>query len=286
MFLCYCFEPRLRGPPTVAPFNSGLRARTSNHIQLHSRTNFPTPRVSPSPPFPVFSCLLVCSILRISAMSLFGSLGSSQPQSSNSLFGGLANNNNNNNSGNSLGQSTPSNTFGGNSLFSGGQGQAASQQGQAPNQTASSLFGGSTLVGSSQTQGQPQGPSLFGQQPQTQQQTNAGTAGSLFGKTQAPQQPSTSAEQSVQPAGGSVFGGSILNNGRSQDPLKQSQRPTGLFMTLTEQAEKRRRLEGGERQGDGLPTLQLGLNDIASKIRRINGAGVAGPPSKRESARA
>ncbi|KAF2678381.1 NIC-domain-containing protein [Lentithecium fluviatile CBS 122367] len=216
-------------------------------------------------------------------MSLFGNLGSNQPASNGastsgtpafkplfgatttsssgaapSLFSGLSGASTNAPSGTS--QPAASGGLGG-SLF----GSLGSAKTTAPASSSASAFslGGAT----SQPQSQSTGFGLFskpaGQQAQQStttnplsntQQTNPLGQSTLFG--------TTSTQQQQEQSGG---------------PLSQSNAGTGRsahFDHLLERGRKRNVGENGLSSFDELPTLQLGLGDIARKVRNL---GTGGP---------
>jgi len=224
-----------------------------------------------------------------SGSNAFGSLGgqSSQTQPAKPLFGSLGGN-----------SSTPtSGGTGGTGLF-GNAGQTSQQQ---PQQQASTLFGGA--LGSSTTQPQTTasggggGGGLFGglgastsqppqqqQQQQQQQQSNG-----LFGRMGGAQQPASQPASNPAP-GASLFGASLLgptaqqnqNQSGSQQQNQPGQpgaqqQPDGqptksqpaFFDQLLERGKKRQNDDNHVGQFGELPSLQLGLGDIARKVRNL-----------------
>lgn len=205
--------------------------------------------------------------------SLFGNAGqtTSQTPASSSLFGGLG--------GSSAASSAPA----GGSLFGG---QTASTQPQS-----GGLFGnlgastetsqnqaGSLFSSAGQTTAQPPAGSLFSRvgQPAPSSQTQSG---GLFGNTTQP----------TQPAGSSLFGnttqGAGTSFGATAGPAQngqQNQMQSGqvvksdsvpraaVFEELLSRGKKRRE-EGGSLhvQSGNLPSLQLGLGDISTKIKGL-----------------
>ena len=146
-----------------------------------------------------------------------------------------------------------------------------------------------------QASDQPERPSnLFGQTTSATQQpsTQTNSGGSLFGSlNQSTAQPnqstgpfgSTNQAQQSQPQQGStsLFGASILDNVGGR-PLAQSTAQDGqtarlqenapraaIFDDLLERSKKRREPGNTDVQSGQLPSLQLGLGDIASKLRSI-----------------
>ena len=174
-------------------------------------------------------------------MSLFGNLGGSQPASSGTSGGGLF--------GATTGASggtTPS-LFGN---LGGGTSNAQSSTTQAPS-TGGGLFGG-----------------LGGAKPA------ATTTPSLFAGAGSTSQPQTQAQPSS-------FGG-LFNNPTSQATttngasLSQANAGTGRsahFDHLLERGRKRNAGENGGNNFDELPSLQLGLGDIARKVRNLGAGG-------------
>ncbi|GME63428.1 Nuclear pore protein [Neofusicoccum parvum] len=222
--------------------------------------------------------------------SLFGSGFGQNNQASKpaggGLFGGL---------GGGATSSAGGQTGGG--LF-GGAGAAATSQ---PQQGAS-LFGG--LGGAAKTTA-PASGGLFGsalggnqpqQQPQQQQQqqqqqqpTTGTTGGGLFGGL-------GSTTSQPQAGGGGLFSGLNANQQQQQQqqpqantqgqtqqqsgPLSQSQAATGhtaYFDHLLERSRKRAAQENGTSAFGDLPSLQLGLGDIARKVRNLGQGGPSAP---------
>lgn len=177
--------------------------------------------------------------------SLFGNAGSgtSQSQNPSGLFGGLGTTN----------TSQQSTTASGGGLFSGLG--ATSSQNQA---NAAPPFGG---LGASTTQGAQQSNatgSLFG--AARPQQTTAGGASSQFGAT--------------------------AQQGNTGGPPTQSGDTSGRsahFDHLLERGRKRNTRDNGVGHFEDLPTLQLGLGDIARKVRNL---GTGGPSADQAQDRA
>ena len=208
--------------------------------------------------------------------SLFGTAQSSQP-TSNSLFSRIG-----------TPQSTQPST--GSTLFGGTAGSSA--QTSAP--SAPSLFGGlggannssqpptgSLFSSTSQNTSQPQQSSLFSGAGQSNTQPQAGN--SLFSRIGAP-------ASQPQPTGGSLFGGNTQGAGTgltarfapSQNNQQESQQAgqvvknstttePALFDDLLARGKKRRdHGDNGSVISSGtLPSLQLGLGDISSKIKGL-----------------
>jgi nuclear pore complex protein Nup93 len=171
---------------------------------------------------------------------------------------------------------------------------------QQTSQPASSggLFGS---LGASTSASQPQQPAtsgLFGSKPAT----GGGLFGSMGASTSQPAQQSTSGMfptlgQSIsQPAGGSsLFGGQQQQQGQQQRQAKpedgqlgQSKGPGSLqaayFDQILERGKKRNSQENGG-LGD-LPSLQLGLGDIARKVRNLGTGGPSAEHAKAGDSRA
>lgn len=185
-----------------------------------------------------------------SSGGLFGNLGqTSQTQAKPNLFG-------------NLGANGPSpNTSGG----GGGGG----------------LFGNSTTTATSQPQQQQQTP-----EQQQQQQQQAHLTGGLFGSNNA-QQPagntnrlfsSTAQGQQSNPFGATttnpVQQGATQTAGAQQDQnqVPKSSQPA-FFDQLLERGKKRQTVEKDAGQFGELPSLQLGLGDIARKVRNLGQGG-------------
>ncbi|KAF9697162.1 hypothetical protein EKO04_004857 [Ascochyta lentis] len=216
-------------------------------------------------------------------MSLFGNIGGNQPAASaapastsafgslfgnkpagtsaaptTSLFGGLGGAT----SGPASGTTQPASSGGfGGSLFGGGVGGAKPAASTAPAPTASNggLFGGAAT-----SQPQAQSNSLFGGLGgQTQQSTIANQASN-------PTQTSGLGQSSL-------FGATSTQQPQQQGaPLSQTNAGTGRsahFDHLLERGRKRNAGENGLTNFDELPSLQLGLGDIARKVRNLGAGG-------------
>lgn len=181
-------------------------------------------------------------------MSLFGSQApANSGTTTGSLFGNLGGNTSNNN---------PS---GG--LFS-------NLGSSRPPASTSNLFG--SLGGATANTSQPQTstPNLFGASQNT---PPAQPSGGLFGGNQ----PATTAP-SV-----SLFGGNNPaseqerkeNAGRDKAEKVDASGQPALFLSLLERGKKNNHTSGDGAPSDDLPTLQLGLGDIQSRIRNLTGAG-------------
>ncbi|KAK5242148.1 nuclear pore complex subunit, partial [Cryomyces antarcticus] len=165
---------------------------------------------------------------------------------------------------------------------------------QPQQQGTSGLFGSSGT-----TQPQQQSSNLFGNLGTGQSQPEQATSGSLFGGLGASSQPAaqkpslfgslggtSQPPQQQQTSTGSLFGGSTLVNTQNQQPqqengqVPQNGAPASqpaYFDHLLERGKKRQNQENGGDQFSDLPSLQLGLGDIARKVRNL---GAGGPTSQ------
>lgn len=167
--------------------------------------------------------------------NFFGSVGASQPQTQSSMFSHLGGDQKPNLFGSSQPQQQTGTAGGG--LF--GSGAAL----QAQRQQTSSLFGGGL---NSAATIQPAAPSLFAPQPQPQQQNNQS------GQATQGQQPQQVGQQSQG------------EQGTSQP---------AYFDNLLEKGRKRTHDADGGPGFRDLPSLQLGLGDIAKKVRELGSVG-------------
>ncbi|KAL5115759.1 nuclear pore complex subunit [Pleosporales sp. CAS-2024a] len=210
--------------------------------------------------------------------SLFGGLGGAQPASSGSsaapsLFG---------NSGTST---TSSGT--GPSLF--GAALGATPSTAQPASTGSfggSLFGG-TLGGAKPAASTSAFPSLGATSTaQSQSQPQTGASFSLFAKPATTQQSTMSGQQQTSGLGQpSLFGTASTQQPPQQQQQQQQQQGAALsqsnaattrsahFDNLLERGRKRNAGENGGSNFDELPSLQLGLGDIARKVRNLGAGG-------------
>ena len=214
----------------------------------------------------------------ITNMSLFGNLGGNQPAgsaapASSSTFGSLFGNKPATTSAapasglfGSLGGATSNTTqpassggFGG-SLFGGALGAKPAASPAPASAPTGGLFGGAAA------QPQTQTSSLFGglggataNQPSNPTQPSGIGASSLFGatSTQQPQQ-----QQQQQQQQGASLAQANAGTGRSAH-----------FDHLLERGRKRNAGENGLTGFDELPSLQLGLGDIARKVRNLGAGG-------------
>jgi nuclear pore complex protein Nup93 len=228
-------------------------------------------------------------------MGLFDGLGSNAPASSgtatSNLFGGTAPASTGGTTGNLFGN------LGGASTSAPGTSQPAASGttggslfgnlGAAPPLTSSGASGGGLFGGlgaakttAPATSSTPAFPPLGGTTAQT-----AGSGGGLFSKPFGQQgQQSTTANppsntQQTNPLGQStLFGTTTMQQSQEQSggPLSQSNAGTGRnshFDNLLERGRKRNVGENGLSSFDELPTLQLGLGDIARKVRNLGAGG-------------
>ncbi|KAK8192564.1 nuclear pore complex subunit [Zalaria obscura] len=220
--------------------------------------------------------------------SLFGT-ATSQPAQSGGLFSNLGNTQTPQTTGASSGGlfgasgSQPAQASGGSGLFGGlGGGQ------QAPATSTPSLFGTST----SQPAATSSGGGLFGASTTT---PAPAASGGLFGRIGASNTQSQPAQSTAAPSGGlfSGIGASTAQpqqqnnpNQNQQSQLGQSQASAApaqgskpaYFDHLLERS-KKRNAENGAGQFGEIPSLQLGLGDIARKVRNL---GQGGPGAQRD----
>ena len=206
-------------------------------------------------------------------MSLFGNLGGSQPASTGTSGGGLFGT-----AGGASGGTTSSlfgNLGGGTSNAQSGTAQATSSGG-----LGGGLFGGLGAAKSTATTT----PSLFAgaaSTTQPQQQSQPQTGGfSLFSNTAA--QPTTNNTQQTGGLGQSSLFNTTSTQQQTQQPqqqgasLAQANAGSGRsahFDHLLERGRKRNAGENGTSNFDELPSLQLGLGDIARKVRNLGSGG-------------
>jgi nuclear pore complex protein Nup93 len=159
-------------------------------------------------------------------------------------------------------------------------GQRAESAAPASSSTFGSLFGSKPAT----TSAAPAG-GLFGNLGATpgatsntaQPANSGGFGGSLFGGTLGPK-PAASAAPASAPTGG-LFGATSTQQQQQQQqeaPLAQANAGTGRsahFDHLLERGRKRNAGENGLTGFDELPSLQLGLGDIARKVRNLGAGG-------------
>ncbi|PVI01398.1 NIC-domain-containing protein [Periconia macrospinosa] len=219
-----------------------------------------------------------------STPSLFSNLGGAQPAAgtskpTSSLFGGTSG-------------TAPAAAPNSGGLFSNlGASTSAAQPASQPTASGglgTSLFGGGLGGTSTNTPASTATPalSLGGATAQAQPATSG--FGGLFSKPAGQQtQPATSTnpQQTAGPAQPSLFGTSQAPQ-QPGGPLSQSNAGTGRsahFDHLLERGRKRNAGENGLSNFDELPTLQLGLGDIARKVRNL---GTGGPSADQAQDRA
>lgn len=200
-------------------------------------------------------------------MSLFSNLGGgSQPASSGTTTGGLF--------GGTAGApattttTTPS-LFG--NLGAASNAQSATTQATSSGGLGGSLFGG---LGAAKSTA-PATSSLFGASSSQQPAQTGGL--SLFNNTTT-QSTMANPQQTTGPAQSSLFGATMTQQNTQQQgaPLSQSTAVTGRsahFDHLLERGRKRNAGENGTSNFDELPSLQLGLGDIARKVRNLGSGG-------------
>jgi len=199
--------------------------------------------------------------------SLFSNLGGAQPASTSAATGGSL-----------FGGTTAASTGTTGGLFGNlGGGSAGVQAGTTPPAssgaaTGGSLFGG-TLGGAKSTAAPA--PSLFAGTTPQQQPSQTGGGFSLFSNTAAAQ--STRANQ--QQTGGLGQASQPQQQPQQQQqgaPLSQSTAGTtrsAHFDHLLERGRKRTAGDNGTSNFEELPSLQLGLGDIARKVRNLGAGG-------------
>lgn len=208
------------------------------------------------------------------AGSLFGT---SQPQNSSSTTGGIFGNLGHHNStapksnlfGNLGGSSQPASTGGG--LFGSTTATSAPQQAgglfgsnnqQAQPTTSNNLF---PSLGASTSQPQQSSGFTLGQPATTNTGSNSLFGGStLIGKSTSNQ---TQAQSQTQQGGQQA--GQQQQNPQSEAAARQP----AYFDQLLERGKKRQNVENGGGAFGELPSLQLGLGDIARKVRRLGQGG-------------
>jgi len=210
-------------------------------------------------------------------MSLFGNLGGQQPGTSGVPTSGTP---------------ASSNLFGANTNTQSGTGTTSGLFGNLgggtsqPAQPASTGGLGGGLFGSTLGGSKPASTSAFGTSP-SQPPAQAGGFGSLFSKPPATQQSGMGNPQQTGGLGqSSLFGTASTQQAPQQQqqqqqqqqgaPLSQSTTGTGRsahFDHLLERGRKRNAGENGGASYEELPSLQLGLGDIARKVRNLGAGG-------------
>lgn len=176
---------------------------------------------------------------------LFGDLNTSQPQQQSSLFSNLG------------GQSKPQASGG---IFGG---LGSGQQQTSSNGAAAGNGGGGGLFGASTTTAQPSS-TLFGQQNNASSSQPLGS--SLFTNPQPQQQQQQQQSQLGQAQPGQ------LQAGQQSGGLRTPSQPA-YFDTLLEKGKRRSVAANGRADLWEVPDLQLGLGDIARKVRELGGIG-------------
>ncbi len=208
-------------------------------------------------------------------MSLFSNLNTQRPASSGpstggGLFGAPASTTN---------ASAPS-------LFS-NLGAASSTAQSSTTQPTSSLFGGNLGAAKSTATATP---SLFASaapaaQPQTQTQTSSFSLFSKPATTTVTANPLSSTQQTAPLGQTSLFGATSTQQPQQQQQQQQQQQGgfasqstantsrSAHFDHLLERGRKRNASQHGPLHFDELPSLQLGLGDIARKVRNLGAGG-------------
>lgn len=172
----------------------------------------------------------------------------------------------------------------GNSQTPASQAAKPSLFGQTAQPASSNLFGGS--LGASTAASQPQSTGLFGPKPTT--------GGGMFGMGTSASQPAQQSTSAMFP----TLGQSISQPGQQQQQgqtqpegsqFGQSKGPGSLqaayFDQILERGKKRNSQDNGGGLGD-LPSLQLGLGDIARKVRNLGNGGPSAEHAKAGDSRA
>ena len=169
--------------------------------------------------------------------------------------------------------------------------QTSSLFGSSQPATTSSLFGASKpeekpspfkKLGDAPPLSNTSGENLFGKSPSVgglgasaQQQTNGGGLSNLF-PTSKPGGlslfPSPKSGQEQQFQNGEAFGQTQRQKSQQQDGSAKSPQPA-YFNNLLEKGKKRARADDGGAGFGDLPSLQLGLGDLAKKVRELGGVG-------------
>lgn len=204
---------------------------------------------------------------------MFANLGGAQPASSGTATGGL------------FGGTTGASTGTTPSLFGNlGGGASSAQPGNTQQASSGGLGLGGSLFGGALGGAKPAAttaPSLFaGATSTSQPQTQTGSF-SLFNN---PTQSTAANPQSNQQTGSAGQSG-LLGFASSQQQPQQQQQGASLaqanagtgrsahFDHLLERGRKRNAGENGSSAFDELPSLQLGLGDIARKVRNLGAGG-------------
>ena len=206
---------------------------------------------------------------------LFGNLGQNKPATTPSLFGGASN-------------PQPPSTSAGGGLFGSSTTTSAAQSGglfgrvEQPASTSTPQSGG--LFGRVEQPASTSSSSLFPSLGASTSQQPA--SGGLFGKTANTQQQGTSNTGTASLFGGSTLG-ATQNQGQSQQQDGQQNVPSdregrpAYFDQLLERGKKRQNGDNGTNAFGELPSLQLGLGDIARKVRNLGQGGPSASPKGR-----
>ncbi|KAI9751711.1 MAG: hypothetical protein M1835_001185, partial [Candelina submexicana] len=155
----------------------------------------------------------------------------------------------------------------------------STSQPQQQQSTSGGLFGNLGTSTSQSQQQQPTSGSLFGSlgvsQSQQQKSTTGGTfGGSILGTTQSQ---TSSLFSPPQPQDGQF--GQTQQSGQQIEPTTGSSQPA-YFDSLLERGRKRTNGVGDSSGFSELPSLQLGLGDIARRVRELGGTGAPSQPRK------
>ena len=130
------------------------------------------------------------------------------------------------------------------------------------------LFGNSTTTQAAQSGG------LFGNSTTSQ----PAQSGGLFGNSTTSQSAQLGGLSAPPPIGGSTQNGLLGPKASSQQNGQPTQAESGLrsayFNTLLEKNKKRGRVAGEDSGFGEVPSLQLGLGDIAKRVRQLGGIGL------------
>lgn len=227
---------------------------------------------------------------------LFGNLGkttATTPSGGTGLFGQPA-------------STTATTSSGGTGLFGQPASTTATSQpttggtglfGQANTQPAAATGSGTGLFGQPATAKPATGTGLFGQSTTQNPQSGAAGGGGLFGGGQQQQKPSlfgnsllggNTQQQQSNPSGSSLFGGSTLNQPQQQQQQQQPSLGSSLFSNQPQQQNGQsqstmqptgayfdslfaKTQKNGDASGnmEDLPTLELGLGDLRSRLRKL-----------------
>jgi nuclear pore complex protein Nup93 len=218
----------------------------------------------------------------ITTMSLFGNLGGAQPASSGPSTSGTP-------AIKPLFGAAPSTSTGTTPSLFGNLGGGASNAPSGTSQPASTGGLGGSLFGSALGGAKPAATAAFpslGTPSASQPQTQTGGFSSLFSKPATTQQSNMNTQQQTSGLGqSSLFGTTSTQQQPQQQQQQQQQQGASLsqsnagtgrsahFDHLLERGRKRNAGENGGNNFDELPSLQLGLGDIARKVRNLGAGG-------------